>query len=105
MNYATGAHPKIITKLPGWRANVLFLLLLAGMLVLIGRGVYLQGIHDDFLQKKGDARYSRVIEVSAHRGMISDRNGEPLAISTPVDSIWANPQKLAQARTRWASDR
>ena len=91
MNYATGAHPKIITKLPGWRANVLFLLLLAGMLVLIGRGVYLQGIHDDFLQKKGDARYSRVIEVSAHRGMISDRNGEPLAVSTPVESVWASP--------------
>ncbi|MFZ2541234.1 MAG: penicillin-binding protein 2, partial [Gallionella sp.] len=50
-----------------------------------------QGIHDDFLQKKGNARYSRVIEISAHRGMISDRNGEPLAVSTPVESVWASP--------------
>jgi cell division protein FtsI (penicillin-binding protein 3) len=58
---------------------------------LLGRGVYLQGIHNDFLQNQGNARYSRVIEVSAHRGMIRDRNGEPLAVSTPVQSVWASP--------------
>ena len=80
--------------LPPWRSRVLFvflLLLLAGLLV---RGIYLQVIHDDFLQRKGDARYGRVIDIHAHRGMISDRHGEPLAISTPVDSIWVSPQDV-----------
>lgn len=91
MNYAASAHADITAKLPGWRATVLFVLLLCGLAGLIGRGVYLQGINDDFLQGKGNARYSRVIEVSAHRGMITDRNGEPLAVSTPVESVWASP--------------
>ena len=94
MNYAANAHANITVKLPGWRAAMLFGALLAGMLGLLGRGVYLQGIHDDFLQKKGDARYSRVLEVSAHRGMITDRNGEPLAVSTPVESVWASPSDV-----------
>lgn len=91
MNYAASASPDVTAKLPGWRASALFVILLTGLAGLLGRGVYLQGIHEDFLQKKGNARYSRVIEVSAHRGMISDRNGEPLAVSTPVESVWASP--------------
>ena len=91
MNYASSAQPDITAKLPEWRATALFAVLLAGLAGLLGRGVYLQGIHDDFLQEKGNARYSRVIEVGAHRGLISDRNGEPLAVSTPVESVWASP--------------
>lgn len=91
MNYAASAQPDITAKLPGWRATALFVALLLGLMSLLGRGVYLQGIHNDFLQEKGNARYSRVIEVSAHRGMITDRNGEPLAVSTPVESVWASP--------------
>ncbi len=91
MNYAASAHPDIAAELPGWRATALFAVLLAGLAGLIGRGAYLQVMHDDFLQEKGNARYSRVIEVIAHRGMISDRNGIPLAVSTPVESVWASP--------------
>ena len=98
MNYAASAQRDPTAILPGWRATVLFVLMLSGLTGLLGRGIYLQGIHDDFLQKKGDARYSRVIEVSAHRGMISDRNGEPLAVSTPVESIWASPSDVAADR-------
>jgi cell division protein FtsI (penicillin-binding protein 3) len=95
MNYAARVHrQEEVVKLPGWRASVLFLVLLLGMLGLVGRSVFLQGIHNDFLQKKGNARYSRVVEVSAHRGMITDRNGEPLAVSTPVESIWASPSDV-----------
>ncbi len=94
MNYAASAHPDITAKLPGWRATALFAVLLAGLAGLLGRGVYLQGIRNDFLQEKGNARYSRVIEVVAHRGMIADRNGEPLAISTPVESVWASPSDV-----------
>src|SRR3989304_5852221 len=75
---------------PG-RPKAFLLALLAGLAGLFGRGAYLQVVHNDFLQKKGSARYSRVIEVSAHRGMITDRNGIPLAVSTPVESGWASP--------------
>src|SRR3989338_2041890 len=91
MNYAASALPDITAKLPGWRATALFVALLAGLFGLFGRGAYLQVMHDDFLQEKGNARYSRIIEVSAHRGMITDRNGIPLAVSTPVESVWASP--------------
>lgn len=94
MNYAVSANKDIPARLPGWRATVLFVALLLGLAGLLGRGVYLQGFHDDFLQQKGNARYSRVIEVSAHRGMITDRNGDPLAVSTPVESVWASPSDV-----------
>ncbi len=80
--------------LPPWRSRVLFVLLLAGLGGLLARGIYLQGIHNDFLQQKGAARYNREVDINAHRGMISDRNGERLAISTPVESIWASPQDV-----------
>lgn len=94
MNYAANAKSETKANLPEWRATVLYSLLLAGLAGLLGRGVYLQGIHDDFLQEKGKARYSRVIEMSAHRGTIYDRNGVPLAVSTPVESVWASPSDV-----------
>ena len=94
MNYAASTKDTITAKLPGWRATVLFVVLLLGLAALLGRAVYLQGIHDDFLQEKGKQRYSRVVEVSAHRGMMTDRNGEPLAVSTPVESVWASPSDI-----------
>lgn len=78
-------------KFPSWRRRVLLLGVLSGFVVLLGRSVYLQAMHTDFLQQEGDARYSRTLTLPAHRGMITDRNGEPLAISTPVESIWASP--------------
>lgn len=80
--------------LPAWRSRFLMIVLLLGLLGLAGRAVYLQGMHNGFLQQKGESRYSRVIEMSAHRGMITDRHGEPLAISTPVESVWASPQDM-----------
>ncbi|GAB4121144.1 MAG: penicillin-binding protein 2 [Sideroxydans sp.] len=91
MNYARLPQTSGQIALPAWRSRTLFVLLLLGMAGLLARAVYLQGIHNDFLQQKGDARYSRVVEVPAHRGMITDRNGEPLAISSPAESVWASP--------------
>lgn len=85
------AAQQVIIKLPAWRRRTLLIVVLLGFGVLLGRSVYLQGMHRAFLQQKGDARYSRSLTLSAHRGMITDRNGEPLAISTPVESIWASP--------------
>jgi cell division protein FtsI (penicillin-binding protein 3) len=94
MKYAASTKDNNTVKLPGWRATVLFILLLLCLVGLLGRAVYLQGIHNDFLQEKGSQRYSRVVEVNAHRGMITDRNGDPLAVSTPVESVWANPSDI-----------
>ncbi|NCA27008.1 MAG: penicillin-binding protein 2, partial [Methylophilaceae bacterium] len=67
-------------KLPQWRRRMLLVLVLLGFAALIGRAVYLQGVHRSFYQKQGDARYTRSLTLYAHRGMIKDRNGEPLAI-------------------------
>lgn len=84
-----------VPRVPAWRARVVSALFALAFLGVAGRAVYLQGIHNDFLQQKGDARFSRVVEISAHRGMITDRNGEPLAISTPVESVWASPEDIS----------
>jgi len=80
-----------LVRLPVWRARVVLIALAAGFVVLAGRAIYLQAVRTDFLQEKGDARYSRVIEIAATRGRILDRNGEALAVSTPVKSVWAIP--------------
>ncbi len=67
---------------------------------LVARAVHLQVLDTEFLNSEADARHLRVERILAHRGTITDRNGEPLAISTPVDSIWANPGELAPAVDR-----
>jgi cell division protein FtsI (penicillin-binding protein 3) len=85
-----GAHMAAL-PLSGVRSRVVLLLLLAGFCILIARAVYLQGFNTGFLQKQGESRYGRVIDLPATRGMIVDRNGEPLAISTPVESVWVSP--------------
>jgi cell division protein FtsI (penicillin-binding protein 3) len=85
-------HPQHhIVKLPAWRRRVLLISVLVGFVALLMRGVYLQSMHKEFLQQKGDARYSRTLVLQAHRGKITDRNGELLAISSPVESVWASP--------------
>lgn len=67
---------------------------------LIARAVQLQVFTKDFLNQQADTRHLRTEKISAHRGSITDRNGDPLAISTPVDSVWANPTKLVSAVDR-----
>jgi cell division protein FtsI (penicillin-binding protein 3) len=87
-------NPALALKLPVARSRVLLALLAGGFAVLIGRAVWLQVLNEDFLQRKGESRYARILELPAHRGMIVDRNGEPLAISTPVESVWAAPEDV-----------
>lgn len=69
---------------------------------LVARAVHLQVLDTDFLNQQADTRHLRTERIAAHRGSITDRNGEPLAISTPVDSIWVNPKELAHSVDRVA---
>jgi cell division protein FtsI (penicillin-binding protein 3) len=84
-------HPQLHVRLPAWRSRLLLVVVLGWLIALAGRAFYLQGLHHDFLQQKGESRHMRVLELSANRGMILDRNNEPLAISTPVESVTASP--------------
>jgi len=95
-----------LVRLPVWRARFVLASLAAAFAILVCRSVYLQAMKTDFLQEKGDARYSRVLEVPATRGRILDRNGDALAVSTPVKSIWAIPgdvEMTAAQRRKLAS--
>jgi len=80
-----------------WRAYLLVGLLGFGAAALLWRASMLQLVNHGFLASQGDARYSRVADIAAHRGTITDRYGEPLAVSTPVDSVWVNPKEFAQS--------
>ncbi len=84
-----------------FRAWVAFSVIALGAAGLMVRAVDLQLVDHGFLTDQGDARFSRVVASPAHRGKILDRNGEPLAISTPVDSVWANPKELATVSDEW----
>lgn len=95
-------NPLLEKGLPAWRPRLVLLALLGLSLLLVGRAAYLQGFNNEFLQAEGKSRYSRVIPVPATRGRITDRNGDVLAVSTPVRSIWAIPSDavFAPAETR-----
>ena len=84
-----------------WRFRVAVGLLLAMVSAIVWRIVDLHVIDHDFLQEQGDARSVRHISIPAHRGQITDRNGEPLAVSTPVATLWANPKELVLERDKW----
>jgi cell division protein FtsI (penicillin-binding protein 3) len=75
-------------------------LMLIVALVMLGRAINLQVMESDFLQSQGEARFLRTVAIPTVRGNIVDRNGEPLAVSTPVESVWAHPGELLQAADR-----
>ncbi|MGB0127892.1 MAG: penicillin-binding protein 2 [Rhodocyclaceae bacterium] len=83
--------PLLSQAVPRWRGGFVLVLLMGSFLGLIGRSLYLQSIKQDFLQQKGESRYARTLALPATRGQILDRNGQVLAASTPVRSIWAIP--------------
>jgi len=89
-----GADHDIQSKSYRWRSMLVLTLVVLGAAGLAARAVELQLVDHGFLAKQGDDRSLRVVKIAAHRGAIMDRNGEPLALSTPVDSIWVNPQEI-----------
>ena len=84
-----------------WRFRVVLGLLGIMVAAISWRIIDLQVVDRDFLKGQGDARSMRHIPIPAHRGLITDRNGEPLAVSTPVSTLWANPKELQLAKDRW----
>jgi len=88
-----------------WRMRVLWVLLALLLALLVWRLVSLQVLDTErgyrFLQSQGDARSLRLEPIPAHRGIISDRHGEPLAVSTPVQTLWANPKQLVAGLEDW----
>ncbi len=82
------------------RASLVIPFFIFATSALLARAVHLQVFNKDFLNQQADTRHLRTEKISAHRGSVTDRNGEPLAISTPVDSVWANPKELAVAVDR-----
>ncbi|HEY5666956.1 MAG TPA: penicillin-binding protein 2 [Gammaproteobacteria bacterium] len=81
-----------------WRSRLLLGLFVFAALALEARLVWLQLFESEFLSAEGDQRQQRVVEVPAHRGLVRDRHGEPLAVSTPVDNIIVDPQRIALER-------
>lgn len=75
-----------------WRLRLVWIVLAALLLVVIGRLVQLHLFESEFLKRQGDVRTLRVEPIQAYRGTITDRHGEPLAMSSPVATLWINPQ-------------
>ena len=82
------------------RVSVVIVFFVLAATSLVARAIHLQVLDKDFLNQQADTRHLRTERITAHRGSVTDRNGEPLAISTPVDSIWVNPKELAHAVDR-----
>jgi cell division protein FtsI (penicillin-binding protein 3) len=83
---------------PIWRLGFVFALSIALLITIGWKVATLQVFDNDVLQREGDARSLRTEEIIATRGNIVDRNGEPLALSTPVSTLWLNPQEVLEHR-------
>lgn len=95
---AFSASPVLAVKLPAWRSRLVLFLLFIAFGALAARAFWLQAVSTEFLQKQGESRYARTLEVPATRGKIMDRNGEVMATSLPVRAIEASPDDV-QAST------
>ena len=92
---AFNANPLLTVALPAWRSKLMLFLLFVAFLALAGRAFYLMGgLSTGFLQRQGEARYARTLEIPATRGRITDRNGVVLASSVPARAIWAIPDDV-----------
>ena len=88
------ANPELKVSLSPFRSRLVLFLLFLAFVGLIARALWLQGISTDFLQRQGESRYARTLELPATRGKILDRNGHVLASSVPVKAIWAIPEDV-----------
>lgn len=98
MKAAQRDHSKVLTL----RFRFLLGLWALCAALLVWRAVDLHVVQHDFLARQGDMRNLRVEPLAAHRGLITDRAGRPLAVSTPVTTLWANPREALEAREHWS---
>jgi cell division protein FtsI (penicillin-binding protein 3) len=94
-----GGKPTVAER-ARWRSALLLVCFALGGLALEGRILYLQLVDKEFLAEQANDRHLRTVQISAHRGSLTDRYGEPLAVSTPVDSVYANPKEFKAALDR-----
>lgn len=95
-------HKDVIVPVSTWRYKTIGLVFGGLFIGLAVRAVHLQVIDNEYLQSQGDARYLRVQKEPPTRGMISDRNGQPVAISTPVESIWMHPATILKQEKEYS---
>src|SRR5688572_5268157 len=96
----TRAPKTTVAECAGWRSAVLLLGFALCAVALEGRILYLQLVDRDFLAEQANDRHLRTVQIPAHRGSLLDRYGDPLAVSTPVDTIFANPNELKSSLDR-----
>ena len=102
-NTGNGRNAPPAPKLPGWRLTLLMLVLIALFGGLAARALYLQGFQTGFLQQKGNSFSKKELVIPAHRGRITDRNGEALAISTPQFQIFVTPRGIKSTPVQFAA--
>jgi len=90
----TGWKRRLATGFEAWRFGVVLGVFLLVMTGISWRLVELHLVDNEFLRQQGDVRTLRVEPIEAHRGVVMDRHGEPLAVSTPVKTVWANPSEV-----------
>ncbi|BEH13522.1 peptidoglycan D,D-transpeptidase FtsI family protein [Marinobacter shengliensis] len=90
---AANWQQRLSAGLKAWRFGSVLGVFLLVMLGIGWRLVDLHVVDKEFLRQQGDVRTIRVESIDAHRGVVSDRHGEPLAVSTPVQTLWANPSE------------
>ena len=89
------SNPQTHSIIPIWRQYLVLFVLFCCVSLIGWKVVVLHILEREFLQGQGDARTIRTVPLVANRGLITDRNGEPLAVSTPVKSLWVNPGEIA----------
>ena len=103
------AKKSVKAVIPRWRYYLVMLFLASLPLMLLGKIAQLQILPSeargvDFLQSQGDNRSIRTVVIPAYRGVITDRNGQPLAVSTPVAAVFVNPQQIQEKDIARLSD-
>ena len=98
VNYTSS--PLLASKTPVWRSKFIVAAIALSFTGLAGRAAYVQVINNDFYQRQGEVRFTRTLELPAHRGRILDRNGLILASSVPAPSIWAIPEDIERDKVK-----
>ena len=93
---AFSKSPVLAVNVPNWRSRLVLFVMFAAFAALAVRARWLQGVSTQFLQKQGEIRYARTLELPAARGKIMDRNGQVLASSLPVKSVAAFPKEMQE---------